>query len=214
MTYDNKPSEFIPPLTNCLPTSTDTARLIHDATLTRPLRVRDSAGIKLSREVHGTASELLTGLEDHLGLLRLHYLVADLTRTGGEPAVLDAGRLGALPRLCYARAATNDALQGLDLEFRPRLRVVPGHGDRRAIDTTLDVRTAHPCDGDEETRKAVKAFSRWAAQAWANAVASTLAPWVLQSGVSELRLRGVMRPDRRQQLAVLSGEAWPEPRAH
>jgi hypothetical protein len=214
MTYNNQLSDFIAPLTNCLPTSINTARLIHDATLTRPLRVRDSAGIKLSREVHGTASELLTGLEDHLGPLRLHYLLADLTKTAGEPAVLDAARLGALPRLYFARAATNDALQGLELDFRPRLRLVPGHGDRRAIDTTLDVRTASPSDEVEETRKALRAFGRWAAQAWANAVASTLAPWVLQSGVTELRLRGVMRPDRRQQLAVLSGEAWPEPRAH
>jgi hypothetical protein len=214
MTYDNTPSEFIPPLTSCLPTSIGMARLVHDATLTRPLCVCDSAGVNLSQEVHEAATELLTRLEDRLGPLRLHYLLADLSQTGGDPAVLDAGRLGALPRLYFGRAATNDALRGLELEFRPRLRVVRGHGHRRGIDTTLDVRTAHPCDEDEETQKALKAFGRWAAQAWANAVASTLAPWVLQSGVTELSLSGVMRPDRRQQLAVLSGEAWPEPRAH
>ena len=173
-------NSLIQPLSNCLPPNAGPVRLIHDATLARPLRLRDHTGVKLPKDVHETASALLTRLENQLGPLQIHYVLADVPESAGNSAVLDAGRLGTLPRLFFARAATNNALQGLELDIRPRLRVVLGRcGDRHAIDTTLDVRTADPSDEDEEIHEALKAFGRWAAPAWANAVASTVAPWLL-----------------------------------
>jgi len=212
---DRTPNDvIIEPLSSCLPPNAGKVRIIHDASLARPLRVRDSAGVKLSKEVHAATADRIARIDEQFWPLPIVYLRATASGSAGTPVTLDAGRLGTLPRLFFARAATNDALHGLELDIRPHLRVVPGRGGRRAIDTTLDVRTVDPSDDDDETEKALGAFGRWATQAWSNAVASTLAPWLLQSGVTDLRFRGVMRPDRRQQLAVLYGETWPEPRAH
>ena len=202
----------VEPLSSCLPPNAGPVRIIHDATLARPLRIRDCEGVKLSPEVHEAATDLLARVDEPLGPLRIFYLRAELPGSADDAVILDAERLGALPRLFFARAATTEALQDLELEVHPRLRVVPGDKERQAIDATLDVRMVDAGADDPSKRQAVRAFGDWAARAWANAVASTLGPWLLASGVIELRLRGVMRPDRRQQLAVLSGETWPESR--
>lgn len=203
----------IDPLSSCLPQDAGPVRIIHDATLTRPLRIRDRAGVKLSADAHAATAELLARVDDTLGPLEIFYLGAELPSSANASAQLDAGRLGALPRLLFARAATSDALQRLDLEIRPRVRRVPGDGARRALDATLDVRTDDPGDHSRQTREDLKAFGDWAARTWATCVGSTLGPWILASGISEMRLKGTIRPDRRQQLAILSGQPWPVARA-
>ena len=201
----------IEPLSSCLPPNSGKVRIIHDATLARPLRVRDSAGVKLSKEAHAATTSLIARIDEELWPLKVFYLGAEVPGSAGNPAFLDARRLGALPRLLFAWAATADALQGVDLEIRPRLRVLSGDGAHRKIDATLDVCTEDP-GNDVRTREALKALGEWATRTWANCVRSTLGPWILASGISELRLRGAMRPDRSQQLAVLSGQPWPEAR--
>ena len=205
---------IIEPLSTCLPRKAGPVRIIHDATLPRPLRVRDSAGVRLSKEVHQATSELLARIDEQLWPLPICYLGAQVPDSAGALVTLDARRLGALPRLFFARAATSEPLQGLHLEIRPRLRVLPGGGAQRTIEATLDVRTDDVDEDDARTREALRVFGEWATRTWSDAVASTLGPWILASGINELRLRGAMRPDRRQQLAVLSGGAWPQPRAH
>lgn len=212
-TARNSEQIVIDPLSSCVPQDAGPVRIIHDATLTRPLRIRDRAGVKLSPDAHAATAELLARVDDTLGPLEIFYLGAELPSSANGSAQLDAGRLGALPRLLFARAATSDALQGLDLEIRPRVRLVPGDGAHRALDATLDVHTDDRGDHARQTREALKAFDDWAARTWASCVASTLGPWFLASGITELRLRGTIRPDLRQQLAILSGQPWSEAQA-
>jgi len=204
----------IDPLSSCLPQDAGPVRIIHDATLTRPLRIRDRAGVKLSADAHAATAELLARVDDTLGPLEIFYLGAELPSSANASAQLDAGRLGALPRLLFARAATSEALQGLDLEIHPRVRHVPGDGARRALNATLDVRMDDSGDHRHQSHDALSAFSDWATRTWANCVGSTLGPWLLASGIREMRLKGTIRPDRRQQLAILSGQPWPEARAN
>jgi len=193
------------PLHNCVPGEARDVMLMFDATLRRPLRLRDTAGVKLSLEHHSAAQARLAAVDALLSPLSVVYVLAKLQGEAQAGPALDAARLTHLPRVLFAHAAAVDALQGVALELRPSVRVVPGDGAARYVDAELRVCVGDATSADPDVSTAVKAYADWAAKAWAHAVGSTLAPWLLGSGVREIRLAGSIAPDRRQQLAVLAG---------
>jgi hypothetical protein len=67
------------------------------------------------------------------------------------------------------------------------------------------VRAEEAALADPAVGKAVKTYADFVARTWARCVATVFGPWVLASGVRELRLVGGFVPDRRHQLAVLAG---------
>jgi hypothetical protein len=205
MTYDNKPSNIVQPLTACLPTSGGRGRLIYDATLTRSLRVRDSDGVKLAPEIHTALARPLGALSGFLDPLTLNYLRADIDPRTGAATGLDGRRIGCLPRLLYANAAASEHLQGIELTLRLSLQTVPSEPTPKSLDTRSSVRADDATLTEPAVDKAVRSYADFVARTWARCVATTLGPWVLASGVRDLRLTGSFVPDRRHQLAVLAG---------
>lgn len=198
-------SDVVPALTACLPTSAGRARLIHDATLTRPLRVRHSSGTKLPAEVYRALTQSLGAAAGFLDPLELHYLRADLAPQTRSAASLDGRRIGALPRLLYAHAAASEHLQDIELTLRLSLQAVPSTSTPTSLDTRSSVRAEDAALADPAVGQAVNTYADFVARTWARCVATTFGPWVLASGVHELRLVGEFVPDRRHQLAVLAG---------
>ena len=205
MTNENKLSDIVQPLSACLPTPAGPARLIHDATLTRPLRVRDSDGVKLAPEIRTALARPLGTLAGFLDPLTLNYLRADIDPRTGAAASLDGRRLGCLPRLLYAHAAASEHLQDVELTLRLSLQTVPTEPTPESLDTRSSVRVDDAASAEPVVSKAVRTYADFVARAWARCAATTLGPWVLASGVRDLRLTGSFRPDRRHQLAVLAG---------
>jgi hypothetical protein len=205
MTYDNQPSDFVPSLSACVPTSTGKARLIHDATLTRSLRVRDSDGVKVAPEIHTALARPLGAVAGYLDPLTLNYLRADLVPQTGTTAGLDGRRVGCLPRLLYAHAAASEHLQDVELTLRLSLQTVPSEPKPESLDTRSSVRVNDAASAEPAVDKAVRTYADFVARTWARCAATTLGPWVLSSGVRDLRLTGSFVPDRRHQLAVLAG---------
>ena len=201
----NTQYDIVPSLTACLPTSTGPARLIHDATLTRPLCVRDSAGVKLPSEIHETLARPLGAAAGFLDPLTLHYLRADLVPRTDAMAGLDGRRIGCLPRLLYAHAAASEHLQNVKLTLRISLQTVPSEPTPKSLDTRSSVRADDEKLAEPAVGKAVQGYADFVARTWARCAATTLGPWVLASGVRDLRLVGSFVPDRRHQLAVLAG---------
>jgi len=193
------------PLHACLPPQAGAVRLMYDPSLKRPLRLRDADGVKLPPETHTAAGAPLAALEAALQPLSLRYLGAVLDGRAGDGPVLDLARLGQLPRLLYAYAAAIEALQGVEIALAPRLRTGPDSGDVRHVDARLTAEAGETARADPAVHEAVQAYADWAGRTWARCVASTLGPWVLGSGVAELRLAGTFRPERGRQLAVLAG---------
>lgn len=205
MSNNQESSTVVPALPDYLPPSAGPARLIHDATLPRPLRVRDSAGVKLAPEIHDALAEplgCLTGLLDPLGL---NYLRADLDPQTPSAATLDGRRLGCLPRLLYAHAAASEQLQDVELTLRLSLQTVPSKPSPGILDTRSTVQAGHAALAEPAADRAVRSYAEFVARTWARCAATTLGPWVLSSGVRDLRLIGSFVPDRRHQLAVLAG---------
>jgi hypothetical protein len=206
MTNNQKSSAtVVPALPDCLPPSAGPARLIHDATLPRPLRVRDSAGIKLAPEIHDALAEPLGCLSGLLDPLALHYLRADPDPWAGAATGLDGRRIGCLPRLLYAHAATSEQLQGVALTLRLSLQTVPSEPTTSTLDTRTTVQADDAALAEPAVDRAVRMYAEFVTRTWARCAATTLGPWVVSSGVRELRLTGNFVPDRRQQLAVLAG---------
>jgi hypothetical protein len=201
----NTQSDLVPSLTACLPTSTGKARLIHDATLTRSLRVRDSAGVKLAPEIHTALARPLGAVAGFLDPLTLNYLRADLVPCTDAMAGLDGRRISCLPRLLYAHAAASEHLQNVPLTLRLSLQTVPSEPSRQSLDTRSSVRADDEKLSEPAVSKAVQGYADFVARTWARCAATTLGPWVLASGVRDLRLIGRFLPDRRHQLAVLAG---------
>jgi hypothetical protein len=207
MTQYNQPSDIVPPLTAYVPTSVGRARLIHDATLTRPLRVRDSDGVKFAPEIHTALARPLGTLAGLLDPLTLHYLRGDLDPQTPSAAGLDGRRIGCLPRLLYAHAAASEQLQDVELTLRLSLQTVPSEPSPEHLDTRSSVRADDAALAEPAVGQAIEAYAEFVARAWTRCVATTLGPWVLSSGVRDLRLVGSFVPDRRHQLAVLAGAA-------
>jgi len=198
-------SAGIPALNLCVPADVGPARLMHDATLARPLRIRDSQGVKLPPELHQAIARPLGTLDGLLHPLSLHYLRADLDPRADAAAALDGRRIGCLPRLLYAHAAAAARLQGVELSLRLSVISVPADAAPRSLDTRSDIQADETALADPAVAEAVGVYADWVARTWARCVATTLGPWVLASGIRELRLTGAFRPDHRQQLAVLAG---------
>jgi hypothetical protein len=198
-------SNIIPALTACLPTSAGRARLIYDATLTRPLHVRDSAGVKLTPEIHQALAQPLGALAGFMDPLELTYLRADLNPRSQTTGGLDGRYVGCLPRLLYAHAAASDPLQEVELTLRLSLQTVPSKAKARNLDTRSTVQAGETALHEPAVGRAVRTYADFVARAWARCCATTLGPWVVSSGVRELRLAGSFVPNRRHQLAVLAG---------
>jgi hypothetical protein len=206
MTNNQKSSAtVVPALPDCLPPSAGPARLIHDATLPRPLRVRDNAGVRLAPEIHDALAEPLGCLTGLLDPLALHYLRADLDPRAEATTGLDGRRLGCLPRLLYAHAAASEQLQGVALTLRLSLQTVPSEPTTSTLDTRTTVQADDAALAEPAVDRAVRMYAEFVTRTWARCAATTLGPWVVSSGVRELRLTGNFVPDRRQQLAVLAG---------
>lgn len=201
----NQPSSHIAPLHSSVPRDVGEIRLMYDATLRRPLRLRNGTGDKLAPEIHTEILDRLAEIDALLRPLSLHYLGARLENHVQSGPALDGARVSQLPRVFYAYAAAVEALQGIDLDLRAGVRVVPGRNTKGAMDASIDVRAGEAALSNPDVRTAVEDYSKWAAKTWARAVASTLGPWLLGSGVTELRLAGTIRPDRSRQLDVLAG---------
>lgn len=205
MTNNNQPSDIVPSLTAYVPTSVGRARLIHDATLSRPLRVRDTAGVKLPTEIHETLARPIGAAAGFLDPLELNYLRADLSPRPDTMAGLDGRRIGCLPRLLYAHAAASEHLQGIELTLRLSLQTVSSEPTPTSLDTRSSVRANDEKLAEPAVGKAVQGYADFVARTWARCATTTLGPWVLASGVRDLRLIGRFLPDRRHQLAVLAG---------
>jgi hypothetical protein len=194
---------LIAPLPNVLTGTSGPVRLTFDATLPRPVRLRDETGVKLPPCTHVAMTGVIGNIDAYLQPLAVHFLMAELRcRRQTEGPRLDCSKLRALQSLLFAYASTSKALQGIDIELRARLAVKQGDGASRDIDTRLDARIAGS-ESDDPLTDAATRFAEWAGHTWAQFVGSTLAPWVLASGITEVRLRGKIRPDIRQQLAAV-----------
>lgn len=92
-----------------------------------------------------------------------------------------------------------------DLTLRLSLQIVPSEPTPESLDTLSTVRFDDAALAEPEVDQAVRIYADFVARAWARCVATLFGPWVLSSGVRELRLVGHFVPDRSQQLAVLAG---------
>jgi hypothetical protein len=206
MTNNQKSSAtVVPALPDCLPPSAGPARLIHDTSLSRPLRVRDGDGVKLSPEIHTALARPLGAVAGFLDPLTLNYLRADIDPRTGTAAGLDGQRIGCLPRLLYAHAAASEELQNVELNLRLSLQTESSERNPQSLDTRSSVRADDATLTEPTVDKAVRSYADFVARTWARCAATTLGPWVVSSGVRDLRLVGTFVPDRRQQLAVLAG---------
>lgn len=195
---------LIAPLQNVLTGTSGTVRLTFDATLPRPVRLRDETGVKLPPCTHVAMTDVIGNIDAYLQPLAVHFLMAELRfRRQTEGPRLDGSKLRALQSLLFAYASTSKALQGIDIELRARLAVKRGDGASRDIDTRFDALIAGSEPDDASLTDAATRFAEWAGDTWAHFVGSTVAPWVLASGITEVRLRGTIRPDIRQQLAAV-----------
>ena len=166
----------------------------------RPLHMRDADGHKVYGPVQEAAADIIRSVDELLQPFHIQFMLASLqNREGWMGAPLDGFRTVCAAQLFYAAVCDFELLEGVGIDTRPSMRVVT-KGETADIDVGFDVRANAEIMANEAKQEALRQFGEWGTGVWSKLVSELLAPWALDSGISDLRLQGTMVPDARYKL--------------
>ena len=184
----------IPLLGANLPTNAGPVCVAYDATTREPLRLRNQDGQRLRGDAHYGITPVLSALEAAVSPLRLDFLKATVSTSDTPSDELDAWRTQAGIIVMIGTATHHPALNGVLMNLRASVRLSQAEKNTYDIDADLRVRLDDTDGIEAAAAAAAKTFSETATRTWAMYAREVLAPWLIGSGVHELRLTGAFRP--------------------
>lgn len=184
----------IPLLGVHLPSDTGPVSVAYDATTREPLRLRNADQQRLDRDTHDHTRQVVVALNQALQPLKVDYFKATTSALPTPGPDLDAWRTQAGIVVMIGPATHHPALDGVLINLQASVRLTPTETNTYDIDADLRVRLDDADEIEAAVAKAAKAFSEKATRTWALCARELLAPWLIGSGVHELRLKGAFRP--------------------
>jgi hypothetical protein len=184
----------IPLLGACLPANAGRVSVAYDATTREPLRLRNADRQRLDGDTHDHTRQVIVALNAALRPLQVDYCKAITAALAGRAPELDAWRTQAGIVVMIGPATHHPALDGLLITLRASVRLTQSRANAYDIDADLRVRLDDDDGVEAAAAAAAKSFSATATRAWALCAREVLAPWLIGSGVHELRLVGAFRP--------------------
>ena len=197
-TFDpfNQPSNQpgIPLLGACLPAHAGRVSVAYDATTREPLRLRNADRQRLDGDTHDHTRQVVLALNAALRPLQVDYCKATTSALPEPGPELDAWRTQAGIVVMIGSATDHPALDRLLINLLASARVTQTRRDTYTIDVGLNVFLDNAQGIEATAAAAAKTFSATATRTWALCAREVLAPWLIGSGVHELRLTGAFRP--------------------
>lgn len=185
--------------------------LTYDRHQRRRMHMRDADGHKVYGPVQQAAADIIRSVDELLQPFHVQYMQASLQNFEGwigQP--LDGFRVVCAAQLFHAHACDFELLEGIGIDVRPSMQVVT-QGETADIDVGLDVRANAETLADQAKQEALRQFGEWGAGLWSKLVSELLAQWVIDSGISDLRLQGTLVPEQKYGLGRLGRTGAHEP---
>jgi hypothetical protein len=184
----------IPLLGACLPAHAGRVSVAYDATTREPLRLRNADRQRLDGDTHDHTRQVVLALNAALRPLQVDYCKATTSAVPTPGPELDAWRTQAGIVVMIGPATHHPALHGLLLHLRASVQLAQTGANAYDIDADLQVRLDDAEGIEASAAAALKTFSETGTRAWALCARKVMAPWLIGSGVHELRLTGACRP--------------------
>jgi hypothetical protein len=145
---------------------------------------------EIAAEVIDSASELLRPFE-------ISYLSGLLMNDESlDPVPLDGFRAICGAQMLYAYACEFPELEGAIIAAIPTFSLVSRAGVEANLEVCFHVTADAATMADAVKAAAFQRYADWARKTWGKLVLSVIGPWAVDSGIEELRLRGVFVPTR------------------